>query len=212
MRSEQPLVQARRVVVAVQIGAGSGEVREGVRAVDDHGDAARAVPARPPRAPEDLPREVDHVAHQDQPRARRDAASKRAHDLVRVLGRDRQRTLRAARSLPPLALPEGGDHPRVVLLGRHHLVARAARSKPQLADLQALGGVAGDRDLLARRSRRARRSPGGRSPSCGSSTRHRCRRAPCCDSRGGAHRLLHDRRATGETPPLFRLIDRSDRR
>ena len=66
VRREQPLVQAGAVVVAVEVGELEGEVREGVRAVDDHLDArARAPSGTISLHREDLAGEVGDVADQD---------------------------------------------------------------------------------------------------------------------------------------------------
>jgi hypothetical protein len=147
VRSAQPLVQAHPVVVAVQLGAGGGEAGEAMGAVHDHGDAARPSQRHDLAHGKDLPREVDHLTGQDQARAGRERAPEARHHLGGVLRGDRQGEGAQDDPLPSLTLPEGGQHPRIVLIGGHHLVPAGER-EAALQDLQGLGGVPGERHLL----------------------------------------------------------------
>ena len=133
---------------AAELVAREGELREGVGAVDDHGDPSLAGHVDDLADREDLPGDVDDVAHVDQAGLRRDLVGEQPdHDLV-VLDRDRQPELLEHDLVPPLALLPGGDHPRIIVGRGQDLVARL-EVEAELTDLQPLRGVADDRDLLA---------------------------------------------------------------
>ena len=83
---------------------------------------------------QNLTREIDDVAHQDQLGAWRDVLLEQADDLVIVLCRNRDRELRQLDALASFPLLPGRNHPTVVLVRRQDLIA-GLEVKPQLADL-----------------------------------------------------------------------------
>jgi hypothetical protein len=68
-------------------------------------------------------------------------------NLVFALAGHRQRERHQLDAFAGFALPEGVEHPRIVLIGRQHLIARL-EVDAELADLQRLRTVPRDRDLL----------------------------------------------------------------
>ena len=121
---EQPLVQARAVVVAAEVARLEREVREGVRAVDDRLDAAAPGFVADLLHREDLPGEVRDVAEVQHLGRGRDRAEQPIGEIAGRLRRHRERNLRQLDPVAAHALLPGVEHPAVVLVGRHDLVAR----------------------------------------------------------------------------------------
>ena len=146
VRRQQPLVQARAVVIHLEVAQLEREVRNRVRAVDDGEDAALAREPREPLHREQLPAEVRDVTEVHHLGLRRDRL---LEPLIQVvLGRrDREVDARHLDLLAPHALIPGGEHAAVVLLGGEHLVA-GLEVDAVLRDLQRLARVARDGNLL----------------------------------------------------------------
>ena len=140
----------------------NGKVRERVRAVDDRLDAAAPRLVADLLHREDLPGEVRDVAEVQHLRRRRDRGEQPVGEIVHRLRRHRERDLRQLDAVAPDALLPRVEHPAVVLVGRHDLVA-GLEVDAELRDLQRLAGVARDRDLLGVAAERRRPAAGGRS-------------------------------------------------
>ena len=143
----EPLVEAHRVVVAVEFGEGKVMMRHRVRAVDEDGNVVAARHLHDLAHGEDLPRDVDHVAHEDEARAIRDLLLEPPHDFGRILGGNRDLELLQDDPLAAFALLKGRDHAPVILRRRHDFVP-ALEVVAVLQDLESLRRVARDRDLL----------------------------------------------------------------
>src|SRR5262245_36500646 len=146
-RRQQPFVQTRAVIVAVQIDVVVLEMREGMRAIHYRLDAARARQLADALDRIDLPAQVGDVAEMDDASARRDAALEDLGDLILTLRRNGDGDFFDDDPFAPLALPPRGEHSRVILVGGQNLVARF-QIQPELADFQRLAGVARDGDLV----------------------------------------------------------------
>src|SRR5215207_10383699 len=148
LRRVQPLVQRGAEVVAIQIVALELELREGVRAVDNRLGAA------PPRQladvadGRDLPRQVNRVRDEDEPRARSEAGLVGGRDLRRVFRRDGNTDELETDAVAPLALPQSGEHARVVLRRRQNLVA-GLEVETEEQGFERVRSVARDGDLFA---------------------------------------------------------------
>ncbi len=146
-RRQQPLVQARAVVVALEIGEREREMRERMCAVDDRLDAALAGHPADVADREDLPGEVRDVADVDHFRAWRDRLLEPAKQ-VRLIGRRHgKRDLLEDDAVAAHALLPGVEHPPVVLVGRQDLVARL-QVDAELRDLQGLARIPRDGQFL----------------------------------------------------------------
>ena len=117
-------------------------------AVDDGLDAAGASEVADRFHRRDLAGDVDHVRDEDQFRAVGDSFFKRGGDLVEVLGRDRDLNQLQFEVFAFLALPQGGEHARVILSGGENFVA-GFEIHPVEQNLERFGRVASDRDLFA---------------------------------------------------------------
>ena len=126
-RRREPLVEARAVVVAVQLVTGKREMRVGVRPVHDHLDAARPAQLADLLHGKDLPRQVRDVTDVDDLGARRDRGFDAARQILLRRRRHGEGDLLQDDAVAPLALLPGGDHARVVLRGRQDLVAALQR-------------------------------------------------------------------------------------
>src|SRR5262245_58073590 len=157
-RRQQPLVQRRAVVVALEIAQREREVREGVRAVDDGLDAAAARHPRDVADREQLPGEVRDVAEVDDLRLRRERALEALPELADVPRRHRERELRERDLVAPNALLPRVEHAPVILVRRQHFVA-GVEVEAELRDLQRLAGVARNRELLRIAARLGRELP-----------------------------------------------------
>src|SRR5262249_9105800 len=123
VRRQQPFVQARAVIVAIQIGVFVWEMRESVRAVDYRLDAARARHLADAFDRINLPAQVGDVAEMDDACTRRDVALENIGDFIRALRRNRDGDFFDDDALAPFALPPRGEHSRVILVGRQNFVA-----------------------------------------------------------------------------------------
>jgi hypothetical protein len=139
-------VQARAVVVHLEVAQLEREVRHRVRAVDDGDDAAGAGHARQVLHREDLAGEVGDVAEVQHLGARGDRAFEQAEQRL-ARGRHREIDLLDHDLLAPRALIPRRQHAAVVLLGGQHLVA-GLEVEAVLRDLQRLARIAGDRHLF----------------------------------------------------------------
>ena len=146
-RREQPLVQRRAVVVALEIAQLEREMRERVRAVDDRLNGAAARHPRDLAHGKQLTREVRHVAQVNDARLRRDRLLESRSQLRQVLRRHRERDLRQRDPVAPHALLPRVEHAAVILVRRDHLVARL-QIEAELRDLQCLARIARDGELL----------------------------------------------------------------
>ena len=156
-RRGQPLVQGRPVVVAVEIVALEREMAIGVRPIHDHFDAARAAQLRDPLHRKDLARQVRDVADVDDLRPRRDRLLDAARQVILRRRRHGEGDLLQDDAVPALALLPRGDHARVILRRRQHLVP-ALQRHAELHDLQRLARVPGDRHFFGIAAE-ARRQP-----------------------------------------------------
>ena len=157
-RCVRPLVQAGAVVVAIEVGDLIRKVAERVRAVDDGGNAARTRHLADAAHRKDLAGAIGDVAEQYQLRTRRDGA---LEALVEIVGRRRRHGKRNRLEhdpLAPLALPECGQHARVVLIGGEDFVA-ALQVDSVLRVFQRFARVARDRHLFGIAAGRACQLP-----------------------------------------------------
>ncbi len=122
-------------------------MRQGVGPVHQHRDAVAAAERGEFLHGQDLAGEVDHVAAQDHACARGDGLLEEPHDFGGILRGNRDPDLLQQDAVAPLSLAEGRDHAPVVLGRGEHFVS-PLEVEPVLQDLQALGGVARQRDLL----------------------------------------------------------------
>src|SRR5262249_45017562 len=147
VRRQQPLVQTRPVIVAIQVGVFVREMREGMSAINDRLNAARSRQLADAFDRIDLPAQVGDVTEMYDARARRDVALEDTDDLIMTCRRNRNGDFFDDDAFAPLALPPRGEHSRVILVGRQNLVARF-QIQSELADFQSLAGVARDGDLF----------------------------------------------------------------
>src|SRR5262245_21435077 len=124
VRRQQPLVQTRAVVVAIQIVVFIGEMREGVRAVDNRLEAASARQLADAFDRINLPAQVGDVTEMYDACARSDIALENLDDLILTLRRNWDGDFFDDDPFSPLALPPRGKHSRIILVGRLTLVAR----------------------------------------------------------------------------------------
>jgi hypothetical protein len=131
---EQPFVEARAVEIAAEVARLVGEVREGVRAVDNGLDPA------PPRFiadllhRKDLSGQVGDVAEVQDAGRRGDCAEQPVGEVVLRLRRYRKRDFRKTDPVAAHALFPGVEHAPVILVGGDHLVA-GAQLDAELRDL-----------------------------------------------------------------------------
>ena len=130
-------MQARAVVVAVEIRVLERKVREGVRAVDDHFDAALAAHLADSLDREYLPGEIGDVANVNDAGARRDRALEPLIQIIHDGGGTGKRDGVELDALAAFALPPGSEHARIVLIGGEHFVA-GLEVEPEDADLERL--------------------------------------------------------------------------
>ncbi len=116
-------MQAGAVVVAIQVGDLEGKVAEGVRAIHNHGDIARVRHLADPAHGEDLAGAVGDVAQQDHFGARRDGLLEALVEIVHGGRRHRKGNRLEHDAFAALALAEGGEHARIVLIGGQDFVA-----------------------------------------------------------------------------------------
>ena len=90
-RREEPLVEARAVVVAFEVVALERKVREGMRAVDEDLDAALARHPDDLADGQDLPGQVRDVRDLDDPGPRRDRPAEAVDDVGGAKGAARER-------------------------------------------------------------------------------------------------------------------------
>ncbi len=140
-------MQARPVVVAVEVVALEREVGKGMRPVHDDLDAPLAPHSADLAYREDLPGEVGDVADEDDPGARSHRPTETVGELVEAGRRHGEGNRAQDDPVAPLALPPGREHSRVVLVRGEDFVARL-QVEPEDAGLEGLAGVPGDRHLL----------------------------------------------------------------
>src|SRR5262249_26865044 len=109
VRGQQPLVQARAVVVAIQIVVFIGEMREGVRAVDNRLEAASARQLADAFDRINLPAQVCDVTEMYYASARRDIPLENLDYLILPLRRWGEGVFFDDDPSPPLALPPRGE-------------------------------------------------------------------------------------------------------
>src|SRR5262249_53797998 len=197
VRRQQPLVQARAVVVAIQIVVFIGEMREGVRAVDNRLDAARARQLADAVGRINLPAPVGDVTEMYDASARRDVALENLDDLILTLRRDGDGYFFDDNPFAPLALSPRGEHSRIILVGRQNLVARF-QIHSELADFQGLTGVARDGDLFHVAAERERKAAAHTFDLRVEDAPHRVDGRVVRKFQVAPHRVLHDARARAD--------------
>ena len=195
-RCREPLVEARAVVIAVEVALREREMGVRMRAIHDYFDPPRTAQLRDLLHREDLAREIRDVADMNDFGARRDRFLDASRQVVLGRRRHRERDLLQYDAVAPLALLPGRDHARIILRRRQHLVAALER-QAQLHDLERLARVAGDRHLFgvateARGQPAADRFDGGLDPGP-----HRDRRRLIRDREVALKRRIDHARARG---------------
>src|SRR5262245_28841538 len=194
VRREQPLVQARAVIVAIKIGVFVGEVRESMRAVNNRLDAARARHPADVFDRIDLPAQVGDVTEMDDAGAWRDVPLENFGDLILAFWRNRDGDFFDDYAFAPLALPPRGEHSRVILVGCQNFVA-GFQIKSELADLKSIAGVARGGDLLHIAAERKRKAAADAFDLRVEYAPHRVDGSVVRKFQIAPHRVLHDARA-----------------
>ena len=141
-------MQTGAEIIAAEIRAFEIELGKGMGAVDDGFNAAGAGQIADCFHRCDLAGDVDLVRDEDQFCAIGNSFFKRGRDLVQIFRRDRDLNQLELEVFAFLALPQGGEHARVILRGGENFVARfEVHAHEQI--LERLRRVARDRDLFA---------------------------------------------------------------
>ena len=151
-------MQARAVVVAVQIGVLECKVPEGMCPVHDDLDSAPPPQLDNRLDGENLPVDVRDVADQDDLRLRGDVLLEQPEQLLRVVRWSGNGERLEDNPLAQGALPERVEHARVVVAGAEDLVP-AFEIHPVEIDFQRFAGVAGNGQFLRIASERFRQTP-----------------------------------------------------
>src|SRR5207249_771890 len=157
-RGQQPFMQRSAVVIAVEILLAEGKLCEGVRAVDDDLYSAGASQLTDLLYGKNLAGSVGDVAYMDDLRLRREVFFDAVGEKIETGGRDWKLDLLQYNAVAPLALQPGGNHARIVLVGRHDFIARF-QGQAKLNDLEGLAGIARDGNLLRVAAERTRQAP-----------------------------------------------------
>src|SRR6185503_13644723 len=133
--------------IAIQIRVLEGKVRERVRAIDDHFNAALAAELTDSLDGKNLPGEIGDVAHLNYFGLRGDRA---LEALVQIIHRGRRNGKRERAKLDAVAsfaLPPRREHSRIILIRREHFIARL-EVETEDTDLERFAGVSSDRHFV----------------------------------------------------------------
>src|SRR5439155_24967205 len=146
-RREKPFVQARSVIITLEIVALEWKVRKRVRTIHEHLDSERTRQLDDLTHRHYLTGEIGDVCYFDDLGPRCDRSTELLYEIV-VRGRwNLEGNLLQHDSFPPRALLPRCDHPRVVLVCHENFVA-ALEIQSKDHDLVCLGRVSRHRHLL----------------------------------------------------------------